>query len=415
MAIERGNGILSNAQLAMDTLDEGFQLADFDADASGGTVVISWNVLTKAFVSPKAYPQMSKKSVNNDLRWKLVKAQLQKFLAYGAVVLLQEVDQEWASRILTLAHKAGYYAHQTRYGSPWSNYMALLMLLPLGNPSRGASMRLISGPAETRIGDEIRKARRGTAHGGEPSWAYGFLKRNVPRTGWLRSYMFGSDVALEGATTAWNFAQSATLAVGTPDGERTFTVANYHVPCWLTPTVGGFNVGRAVRESHLAALIRWASRGNTPAVIGTDTNMSPDETQSVVGALPRILRANSAGVQPSVHMAATTSTISARSPQGFVGALDQIFVSPCLAPRRTTAKEKDALGFSELHARLEYDPNVEGAPVKRPENLDEYWPNETHPSDHLPVATVVRCNFPRDGTPLAAPAEKSDETCSVTE
>lgn len=294
--------------------------------------VYSFNVLSTHLADPSFFIYCNPENLNPANRTQKLVARLCIQMQKYAVICLQEVSYDLASRLFPLFQSCNYYCVTSHYGKKMNGYMGILIAFP------SKKYNLMSVKME-RIGDLCPAPVETPPTIYTRLYNFFFPPKNVVENPML------------GASKRNNVAICCVLqAIGTTDK---FAVANYHMPCEYR--------NAELMKIHAIAVTKWVQScaEGKPFIFAGDFNITPNSAcyNAIVDGTAETFLMRSAyktfiGREP---LCTNYSRVGNR-PE-FIDCIDYIFFS-----------ELRVLNVTELP-----NPNVINGPL----------PNDTEPSDHL--------------------------------
>lgn len=291
----------------------------------------TYNILSQALCDTSCFSRYPAKHVDVDARWALIEAKLAAAMKEGTIIGLQEVSQEWASRIAVLCAKdaANPYTPIWRpYGGDFSDHMGVALLLPVNKyelvkvriarvgrelsrliPSKHDDARASrSSPDDStpRTPSIVATAIATSARlvGTAATWVLPPVLTKLIEACWNGILgLFGaastkrfSRMPGESRSPVWGKARGRhngiVYAVLKPrdsiPGDGPFAVSTYHMPCCFS------GPSRSVMTLHTWTIARllheWSEAdGGVPVALGGDFNYTPEDRQYRLLATGRLL------------------------------------------------------------------------------------------------------------------------------
>lgn len=320
---------------------------------------MTYNVLAPRLCIPRFFPTCLPEHAETETRWLKVHRRVQQECASRAIIALQEVDVDWARRLLVLFAEQGYRCVFAQYGGPFTGHMGVLLAWPRDE-------------YETL---EVAIAR---VSGSVPDEApYGILSRCEPPDPERRQ------------DDEWNLAKQKTneaifVRLRPHAPSPSFCVGTYHMPCLF----GDLAKVRALNIQTCMLLQRFKDFArDDAAVLMGDFNFKPKTSAYVLaasgGAFDVALEAFPAEVSGLVPWCSALPFF----PAGLASAYHSFHGSEPLFTNftETFVETLDYIWFTPGPLQV-----VECPPLPSPGEAHGPFPNAAEPSDHLPLqATFV--------------------------
>lgn len=364
--------------------------------------VIQWNILSPALADPESFPHCNPAALDPEARWVNISNRIKKEINDSSktkpTFCLQEICQNWLSRLITLFEAHNYVLVHRSYGTEKNDYMGIGIAYP-------RDLYHMTGCNIVRVADKIPTPPKNTVVAvAQPGLLTNLYHSSVNFGYDLFAKLTGKTVPTpvdqwEVARHKWNMMVMISLVHadlykqnGGWDPKDEFIVATYHMPCdfmkWTVMTLHSYYSSMIVQE--------WATQnGITSFVFAGDFNIKPDSPQYkflTQGEVPKLQTLEQGGLtcmpwyndsfQPmvSAYVALyqqeprfTNYAHSSRSENPFEATIDYIFT--------------DTDTWS-------YDDGLQLPPSNGAAHFETTLPTLEEPSDHLMIeVTLHRANF----------------------
>jgi len=350
--------------------------------------VMTYNLLAPLLSDEKRFPYCAPGCTEHENRWPKIVARLGKEVESGTVIGLQEVDLLWAGKLHAYFAERGYMAVFAQYGTPFSNYMGVMMAWPQDKyEALGVDISKIRDTAQKDLWPKAARNSSGLTQFGYLTWnsmkeVLGCAPPEQPK---------------DDSTFEWDKSKSRENEAvfvklrprGRPD-QPSFCVATYHMPC-LFGTPEKLRVMNI--HSHLLISKLKAFAGNDAAVLMGDFNIKPwDSPYALIesgGDLDKAAAVNAADLQ------GLKERLSSKKPwpMGLRSAYrEQHQKEPLFTNFAQTGGEAEPFVECLDYIWISEALTVVGCP-KLPATKEEVsgpFPNGQEPSDHLPLRATLR-------------------------
>lgn len=312
--------------------------------------VVSYNVLSPNLVSSHKIKR-DPACLTYEYRLNLLFDELEKMIDEASpIIALQEVSNRWSEELVRFFSNRGYGFYWAKGTTVFNGYMGVALAWPL----------------EYTL-SKLEVVMPGSFIAPDPPSPLPVVTFSQKWLTWFKSVLHlpQPPVAvpqLSERTQASKKTNESIIATFV-DGDNTFTVATYHMPCAFTQP--------ELMRLHAEALIALVKTkaGNNPLILLGDFNATPD---SEVYQMLTSEFTSAYNPEPEFTNKAMYKYDTMASPVEFTGTIDYIF-------------SRGLRLLSNLHV-LGHD--IEGVPRKTEDFNGVYLPTFGHLSDHLPIGAT---------------------------
>lgn len=301
--------------------------------------ITQYNLLSPPLATPKHFPECEVAALNPEVRWAAIRQKLISEVGQLSIICLQEISQDWASRLTTFFHSNNYTFIFRLYGQRFNGYMGVGIAFP-DNFYTLEECQLVQVNDELPFPDaKPTESPTILTHSWWGSWYHWFWQN----MSWTQSKIQTVEDHWKKARQKWN--TMVWLRLRDHSTERSFCVATYHMPCdFRRPTV-------MMIHSALAMQTAQKLSEENPLVFAGDWNFKPDSpfygllTTGSLGDFrpqisptsldrsvwnPELLNpmtsayAEALGVEPPY----TNYALTEWAKEPFIGTLDYLFLTP---------------------------------------------------------------------------------------